>query len=83
MQKINVDGLELNDKIIAELKKWYTGNGCQSVPEEWLLSLNDMKNTFIRLLCVDANEMYSTEITESLRLILIMQDSLENLSPSN
>ncbi len=80
MRKINVDGLELTDRMITELKKWYRPSR-ESEPELWLLGMEDIKNTFITLLCDESNETYLKDITGCLRQILIIEESLRELIP--
>ena len=81
MKKVNIDGLELNDRMISELKRWYEHSN-ESTPETWLNGMEYMKDTFIQLMCNDSNEPYLKEITACLRQILIIKDSLEELTPN-
>ena len=80
MRKVNIDGLELNDRMISELKKWYQYEN-ETTPETWKHGMDYMKNTFIRMMCVDSNEPYLKDIAACLRQILIIEESLEELTP--
>lgn len=80
MRKLNIDGLELNDKMISELKRWYQYSN-ETTPETWKHGMEYMKNTFIRMMCDDSNEPYIKDITVCLRQILIIEESLEELMP--
>lgn len=79
MKNITVDGLKLTDKMVTELTKWYV-NDMDSYPENFLLYLEQTKDTLIRLMC-EQNEKYDMAIKESLAGIISIQDSLKNLLP--
>lgn len=80
MKKVNIDGLELNDRMISELKRWYSSK-MESEPELWLMGIAEIKNTFIKIMCIDSNEPYLKDITGCLRQIIIIEESLEELIP--
>lgn len=81
MKTVNIDGLELNDNMIGELKGWFKAPVGETTPEVWNTELNDMKNTFIKIMCDENNDMYLEDIKECLRFILVVQQSLEQLIP--
>lgn len=81
MKTINIDGLQLSDGIIAELKQWYQAPAGESIPEVWTMELDDMKNTFIEIMCDENNDRYSNDIKNCLRFILVAQESLSSLIP--
>jgi len=78
MEKINIDGLQLTQPIVDELKKWY--DGVESTPETYVDCIEQIKDTLIRLMC-EENEKYDKSIKESLVGLMMIQDSLKQLIP--
>ena len=79
MTTINIDGLQLNQPMIDELKKWY--DGVESTPETFVDNLNTIQDTLVRLMCDTEPDTMMTEIKESLSEILMMRERLKKLIP--
>lgn len=79
MKNVTIDNLTLTEKMVEELTKWYSST-CDSYPEQFLIYIDQAKDTLIRLMCND-NSQFDDAIKESLAGIIQIQDSIRNLMP--
>ncbi len=79
MKNVTIDNLTLTEKMVEELTKWYSST-CDSYPEQFLIYIDQTKDTLIRLMCND-NSQFDDAIKESLAGIIQIQDSIRNLMP--
>lgn len=79
MKNVTIDNLTLTEKMVAELTKWYSSS-VDSYPEQFLIYIDQTKDTLIRLMCND-NSQFDDAIKESLAGIIQIQDSIRNLMP--
>jgi hypothetical protein len=81
MDKITIEGIELTEAMLNELKRWYESKN-ETVPQQYVEYIDYSKDMFIRLMCDDANAPVRPAITEALSQLLILQDSLRKLIPA-
>jgi hypothetical protein len=80
MDKINIEGIELTEAMLTELKRWYESKN-ETIPECFVGYINYSKNMFIRLMCDDANAPVRPALLEAVSQLLILEDSLRILIP--
>lgn len=77
MDKVTIDGLELNSQIVKELKSWFEPG--QSIPEQHIDSLADIKNTLIVLFAENENESHVKPIQNALLAVLTIEKTFLKL----
>lgn len=76
-----VNGVELTERRLEVLNRWFEKPEYETDIENLVSMTNVMKDTFIKLMCDDANEEFRPEIIESMQIILLLQADLKQLIP--
>jgi hypothetical protein len=77
MKTVNIDGLELDEKKIAELKEWYQ-EGSGKNPEDIVAHIQNIRELLTRV-WVEGVGVSESKIKECVEEILFLEDIFKNL----
>ena len=83
MKNMVIDGVEITPQILKVMGEWTTKESGETRAETFISYLEQIKNTFIRLMCDPNNQEQRTKIIEALEGLLVIEDEFKTLIPKS